>query len=77
MPDMDGFEVLRRIQAVDKDVPVAAITAMAYEAEREKALAAGFCDYFVKPIKEIEQFRQAVYSHIGKCSNPQKKAPAA
>lgn len=43
----------------------------------QKALAAGFCDYFVKPIMEIEQFRQAVYSHIGKCANLQKKDPAA
>src|SRR6478609_6981400 len=62
MPLMDGFEVLRRIQALDKDVPVVAITALASPAEREKALSAGFCDYFVKPILEIEKFRQAVYS---------------
>ncbi len=81
MPRMDGFEVLKRIQALDKDVPVTAITALAFEEERRVALAAGFCDYFVKPIMEIERFRQAVYSTSGKCSNPafnpQKKDPAA
>jgi CheY-like chemotaxis protein len=70
MPDMDGFEVFRRIQAVDKDVPVVAITAMASPTERERALRAGFCDYFVKPIMEIDKFRNAVYSHVGKCANP-------
>src|SRR5690242_17427853 len=56
MPVMDGFEVFRRVQALDKDVPVVAITALASQAEREKALSAGFCDYFVKPILEIEKF---------------------
>ena len=81
MPDVDGFEVFRRIQAVDKDVPVVAITAMASPLERERALRAGFCDYFVKPIMEIEKFRNTVYSHVGKCANPphdpEKKEPAA
>jgi len=81
MPVIDGFEVFRRIQDVDKDVPVVAITALGFPAEREKALQAGFCDYFVKPILEIERFKQVVYSHIGKCSNPSydpsKNEPAA
>ena len=70
MPEMDGFEVFRRIRQIDEDVPVVAITALASPAEREKALRAGFCDYFVKPILEIDNFRKTVYSHIGKCSNP-------
>jgi CheY-like chemotaxis protein len=76
MPVMDGFEVFKRIQAIDKDVPVVAVTAVASEQERERALAAGFCDYFVKPIREIEIFRKAVYSHVGECANePSKNKP--
>jgi two-component system, cell cycle response regulator DivK len=81
MPEMDGFEVFERIQAIDKDVPVVAITAMVFPGDREKALQAGFCDYFVKPIMDIERFQQMVYSHIGECSNPPygplKNKPAA
>jgi len=73
MPVMDGFEVFSRIQKLDKDVPVVAITAMSRPAEREKALKAGFCDYFVKPILEIDRFREIVYSHIGECANPHVK----
>src|ERR1043166_4529441 len=46
---MDGFEVFNRIQKIDKDVPVAAITGRAYQEARARALQAGFCDYFVKP----------------------------
>jgi len=81
MPGMDGFEVFNRIRDVDDQVPVVAITAVASDQERERALQAGFCDYFNKPILEIEQFRQAVYSHVGQCANtsqdPSKKKPAA
>ena len=81
MPGMDGFEVFRRIRSVDKKVPVVAITAMHYTGVRERALRAGFCDYFVKPISEVERFRQVVYSHVGKCANPpynlSKNEPAA
>jgi len=77
MPGMDGFEVFRQVRRIDEDVPVAVITAMAFSAEREKVLRAGFCDYFVKPILEIESFRQAVYSHVGKCANPPYSARAS
>jgi CheY-like chemotaxis protein len=81
MPVMDGFEVFERVHSMDQDAPVVAITALAFPAERERALQAGFCDYFVKPIMEIQRFRQIVYSHVGKCANPphkpSKKKPAA
>jgi len=70
MPDMDGYQVFDRIRELDKVVPVCAITAHAFEKERERALRAGFCDYFVKPILEITKFREMVHSHIGKCANP-------
>jgi CheY-like chemotaxis protein len=73
MSGMDGFEVFSRIQKIDKDVPVAAITGRAHQEERERALRAGFCDYFVKPIMDIGRFQQTVYSHIGKCANPPYK----
>jgi CheY-like chemotaxis protein len=79
MPVMDGFEVFHRIHSVDQTVPVVAITAVTLPGEREKALQAGFCDYFVKPM-EIERFLKMVYSHVGKCSNPygpSKTEPAA
>jgi putative two-component system response regulator len=75
MPELDGFETFRRIRELDRDVPVAAITASAFAAERKQALALGFCDYFIKPIMEIRKFRQAVYSRIGKCVNPPHNLP--
>ena len=70
MPELDGFDTLRRIREIDESVPVVAVSAAAFANERETALSAGFCDYFIKPIMEIQKFRQAIYSHIGKCHNP-------
>jgi CheY-like chemotaxis protein len=73
MPELDGFDTLRRIREVDKKVPVVAVSAAAFPNERETALAAGFCDYFIKPIMEIQKFRQSIYSHLGECANPSYK----
>src|SRR5262249_4620220 len=70
MPEVDGFQTFLKIREVDKDVPVVAITASARAPQRERALKLGFCDYFTKPIMDIDQFRSSVYSHIGKCANP-------
>jgi CheY-like chemotaxis protein len=74
MPGVDGFDVFRRIQEHNSQIPVVAVTAKAQPGEREKALRAGFCDYFVKPIIEIENFRNAVHSHVGRCANPPHEA---
>jgi len=70
MPVIDGFTVFGKIREKDQHVPVVAITACAGKEEREKALKAGFCDYFVKPILEIDTFRQTIHSHVGECANP-------
>ena len=52
LPEMDGFEVLKRLQANPgtKDIPVIAVTAAAMPAEVERGLQAGFKEYITKPI---------------------------
>jgi two-component system cell cycle response regulator DivK len=52
LPDIDGYEVARRIRA-DKGMlhtPIIAITANALKADAEKALEAGCDVYMAKPI---------------------------
>ena len=61
---MDGYTVFYTIREADKTVPVIAITALGGSAQRQRALQAGFSDYIVKPISEIEEFKLRVYSHI-------------
>jgi len=53
MPEMDGYEVVARIRAAEKEgehIPVIAMTAHAMGSDRAKCLAAGMDDYIAKPI---------------------------
>jgi diguanylate cyclase (GGDEF)-like protein len=51
MPDMDGYEICRRLKAdpATRDIPIVFITALDGEAEEEKGLSAGAADYITKP----------------------------
>jgi CheY-like chemotaxis protein len=54
MPGTDGYEFIRQVRARPlasiASIPAAAITACAGQNERERALAAGFQEYLVKPL---------------------------
>lgn len=50
MPDMDGFEATRIIRQADKDIPIIAVTAFAFDSDRERALEIGCTEYLAKPI---------------------------
>ena len=52
MPDMDGYEAIPRIKAIEqrKNTPIIAVTAQAMVGDREKCLQAGASDYIAKPI---------------------------
>lgn len=52
LPDIDGYEVARRIRAHEqlRAIPVIAVTANALRGDAEKALGAGCDKYMSKPI---------------------------
>lgn len=50
MPVMDGFAATREIRKLSSDVPVMALSAFAYDKEKEKAKECHFNDYLVKPV---------------------------
>ena len=52
LPDIDGYEVARRLRAEDalEDVPLIGISGFSTAADRKRAKRAGFDRYFVKPI---------------------------
>jgi len=58
MPDMDGFETIRRIRRNDrfKKLPIISVTAKAMKDDREKCLQAGASDYITKPV-DMDQLR--------------------
>ena len=53
LPDFDGFEVLRQLRASTETAatPCIALSANAMPADIERGLAAGFDDYWTKPIR--------------------------
>jgi HAMP domain-containing protein/signal transduction histidine kinase/CheY-like chemotaxis protein len=52
MPDMDGYETMRRIRGIEKyrDLPILALTAKAMKGDKEKCIEAGASDYIAKPV---------------------------
>lgn len=52
MPRMDGLEATRIIRSYSKDIPIVALTAYAFEADKEKAFDAGCNDFITKPVTE-------------------------
>ncbi|MFQ8713312.1 MAG: response regulator, partial [Alistipes onderdonkii] len=54
MPVLDGYEALRGVREIAPDVPVIALTAYAFETDRQLMLQAGFNECLAKPLRADE-----------------------
>lgn len=65
MPEMDGYEVCRRIKGQDfsRDVPIIFVTALADKADEEFGLKLGAVDYITKPVSPAI-VRARVSNHV-------------
>ena len=52
MPRMDGLEATHIIRSYSKEVPIIALTAYAFETDKELALEMGCNDFVTKPVSE-------------------------
>lgn len=51
MPEMDGYEAIKRIRGNKQMLPIIALTAKAMKDDRDKCIEVGASDYIVKPIE--------------------------
>lgn len=64
MPVMDGLEATRQIRQFDKELPIVALTANAYDSDREHAYEAGCNDYLSKPVSAVA-LREMIKKFLG------------
>jgi len=79
MPEVDGYEVTRRVRAtpgVNKDTPIVALSASAFAEDRQRALESGMNDFAPKPI-ELVGLRTVLERWIPEYVVPKKAEPAA
>ena len=63
MPRMDGLEATRIIRSYSKEIPIIALTAYAFESDREQAMEIGCNDFVTKPVS-----KEALEEALGKWS---------
>jgi len=72
MPDVDGYELLRRVRELERDsggrIPAIALTAFARSEDRTRALRAGFLVHIAKPVdpSELVATIASVLGHTGR-----------
>ena len=52
MPNLDGIDATRIIRELAPDIPIIALTAYAYELDKQAALKAGCNDFLTKPFTQ-------------------------
>jgi len=77
LPDLDGFEVTRRLRAAGNDVPVLFLTARTGLGDRLTGLNAGGDDYVPKPfsIEEVLLRIEAILRRTGAARPPSAEEP--
>jgi DNA-binding response OmpR family regulator len=61
LPEIDGFELCRRLRVFDSHTPILFFSGAAYEADKKKGIDAGADDYVIKPniselVRSIKHF---------------------
>ena len=77
MPEMDGYETMRRIRASGNiaHTPLVAVTAKAMKGDRQKCLDAGANDYISKPV-DIDMLLALMRVQIERTASPSASAGA-
>jgi len=76
LPGLDGYGFIKAVRTNPhlKQLCVIAVTALAMTGDRERAMAAGFTDYLIKPVAP-----EIIVARVWECLRPEdaKEPPAA
>ncbi|XWK86079.1 MAG: response regulator [Phormidium sp.] len=66
IPHLDGYSILKQLQAlpIDRQVPIIVVSAYAFKSDQQRAFSLGAKKYFVKPIN-LSQLRDAIQEILG------------
>ena len=64
MPVMDGLEATRQIKAAKPDLPIIALTANAFDSDRQSAFEAGCDNFMAKPVS-AEMWLKMIADYVG------------
>jgi len=71
LPDLDGFELCRRLRALDLHTPILFFSGSAYEADKKRGIEAGADAYLVKP--DIAGLVGRITRFVGQPESPTAK----
>lgn len=63
MPKMDGLEATCKIREQDKKLPIIALTAFAFDSDKEQAMKAGCNGFLTKPVN-AEELRMMIKCYV-------------
>jgi two-component system, cell cycle response regulator DivK len=65
MPDMDGLTATQRLRTMDqlKTVPIIALTALAMQGDKDRAMSAGCDGYISKPV-DVDKLPDQIFSYL-------------
>ena len=63
MPNLDGLDATKIIRELSPKIPIIALTAYAYECDRQAALKAGCNEFLTKPYKQ-EELKEVIERHL-------------
>lgn len=71
LPDLDGFELCRRLRAIDRKTPILFFSGAAFETDKKKGLEAGANAYVVKP--DLNGLFSSINQFTSKAPSPTAK----
>ena len=68
LPDLDGFELCRRMRSLDPDTPILFFSGAAYESDKQRGIEAGASAYVAKP--DIEGVLGCIQQFVSRAQAP-------